>query len=65
MLDVTINNKVFSDSDELENEILLKAVYLGPAQTLSNHDPDVPFTTTTLPVVDLVTTAINEGGKWK
>ena len=49
----------------MENEILLKAVYLGLAQALSNHDPDMPFTTTTLPVVDLVTTAINEGGEWK
>ena len=65
LYNIYYSNKVFSNSNELEDEILIQAYYPGPDEAPSNLNPDVSFTVPTLIVADLAATAINDGGKWE
>ena len=53
---------LFSDSNDLEDEILLQVDYPCPAKPPFGLNPNVPSTTPTLPIEDLT---IKDGQKRK
>ena len=63
LLTITIKISSFSNSNDLEDKILLNADYPDPAEAPSNLYPDVPSTIPTLLIPDLATIAKDDGSK--